>query len=639
LGAVSEPKTLEKSVSHDVAPLLCGAEEINFAPHSNKLIAKTKTQFTVTQNPMFQFSQFALVDWPSAGGKLQGMVLPFIGRTIGMVSEKEFTTITSDGKILRITLNPLSSKNVLVTEVGSVRRSPEIFRVSDYATAHEIQRSYEKFTWSVFRRSLSEKSFQVMSPFAGVQHVNLSREGFLLLFADDRMDTLRVSTDSGKASQSETGIPRFFANDLQLGLSTGRGIQIEGRGLFTKVRPNNTTAIQNLPVEMYSKRVSTSSPALQALRYTPNGVSSDLRSSSIISRVNKEVQGWKAAGWYVYSAAVSEREDKAVLKFKGFEKISDGEYEETDGYSFIDLNYNVSQRYRCAQTLTGSIEPVALSSISPRLEGNENALNQLDMQKKSLDVTLYTKFVEYGGLGFWHIKKNEAVGKLPLVVFLRGGSASSLYGLPLSRLEQGYIDRGFEVVRAEYSGAVGASLSLFIRLLQNREMALNSDAQTIAKYLSRNPKMKDAVLIGDSFGSVLAGRIAKQNPTLFHRIILTAPFLSWNPERDYSELDKTSKIEQLEFDRWTYGAPKDLAGSQINSTLSLSAQSLCNAENLVVVIGGRDRLSAEMDWRRLCGRENVVVIFEDSGHAVIDDPRIEQLFQGLPHDPLPSRRH
>jgi hypothetical protein len=364
--------------------------------------------------------------------------------------------------------------------------------------------------------------------------------------------------------------------------------------------------------------------------YTPNGVTRGTATQRLLAaKINAEVAIWRTNGWYLRSASVSKDNQKAVLLLNGLSENSEIEPETQSSLVFIDIHTTSAIRFAC-------------TAASKKEDAVRNSPSQMDSRfaapvSSPPANNLNISFEERDGIGYWKISPAGNPIISGQVVFLRGGSAASVYDLPLSNLEKLYLSKRFEIFRVEYSGAVGASIETFSRLLANRDRALETDGAKISNYIEQHSSNLPVVLIADSFGSVLAGHLVKLRPQAFAKVIVTSPLLKWHPSRDYSTDNSAEFTNQTIFDRWTYGAPMDQTGADINESLARSIGYLCNAENTVVIIGANDQLSRATDWLEKCKKTGTLISMPDHGHDVIDSPEVVRFLEeaSVSTPPLP----
>jgi pimeloyl-ACP methyl ester carboxylesterase len=183
----------------------------------------------------------------------------------------------------------------------------------------------------------------------------------------------------------------------------------------------------------------------------------------------------------------------------------------------------------------------------------------------SQDKIAEEKFVSIGGIDQWITIKGDDKNN-PVVLMIHGGPGSTM-----SQFEDHiYTDwkKEFTIVHWDQRGA-GKTFGKNSPAEINEEFYVNNpltlagmtnDGILVTEYLLQHLNKRKVILMGTSWGSILATQMAQQNPDLYHAYIGHAQFVNFssNISNAYSEVFKLaeSNADQLAIGKLeTLGAP------------------------------------------------------------------------------------
>jgi pimeloyl-ACP methyl ester carboxylesterase len=122
-----------------------------------------------------------------------------------------------------------------------------------------------------------------------------------------------------------------------------------------------------------------------------------------------------------------------------------------------------------------------------------------------------------------------------LIVFMHGGPGSVAVGDTSRPTIVNYLGLGFDVLIPEYSGTIGTSPQVTVRLAKLGGDAIEHDAQLINGYLREQSKKNypKIVLHGESFGAVFLLADALFKPKVFDQAIFLVPYLKYRDPREW----------------------------------------------------------------------------------------------------------
>ncbi|GIU67098.1 alpha/beta hydrolase family protein [Candidatus Phycosocius spiralis] len=600
---------LQKAVQRMTALKLavCISNEVSISRNGNFIAMNTRDTSALSPLKVMVGGESAVVTWPTNESELFFWGLKSFSAQEYFVSEEKLLILSSDYKAPSLYQFDPKEKNWLLTplppETESLKSFPGFWNiaVSNY-DLDNITRQPLDLNLIINRIPDSTKSrFTPSLALEGLVSLSVLRDSIVLIgqdenfklkmakFTPNTMDFTDIS-----APINRMGFPRlraFETSEGVLGLADIGFIALLKGGRFETVK-----------IPMYGRFIQTPFDAGPEILFGPNSIHSFSQSARDTSSIiNAELARWVSSGWYIKSGSYDKSSGRIALLMK-----AGG----IDDSALVFLNINGESSYiSCTdRSFEKSSRPI---SFSDKLE------------KEHAPVPKYPlSFIEISDendrIGIWTFQsKANSKGT---IVSVRGGPTVSLYGDHISDFEARLLNKGFKIVKIEYSGAQQSSYDLFGRLAKDFSSSIETDAKIVTQYLKSINDQKPMFLLAYSFGSLLGAEISAQNPHIFRQTFLVAPFSSWQrfKKEDVANIPEVIKYSLVR-DHLGFGSPLNIDHNQqlaFSAKIEAIVSKYCQVDNLKVLYGEFDEITPPKDWISGCRKEKKTEIFQHSGHGL-----------------------
>lgn len=629
-----------KADTKSAAIAICNAGEVEIAPGTGHIGLFQRDLFPTTVNRVFFLNNAALMKWPTGTKPLEIAPLPPMLRSVAFTESTRFEATTFSGQLV---FGEITQKDVGFSipdqQLGSLnvgRAQIDIVIASGFAND-----SIKKHP--IFNKNQDVSGFQGSNTYSGLAYRFVVGESTHDLGTDPKGNMIFPKDGHVQAFWSSP-LSRFAFSNISLAFHPDGMLVPHARGLVPPTKMPNRP--WETPAPIYAKAILDARTKELVMIHSPNSVLAfgprfERRARGLTALVRQ----WVDKGWWIQSIATDQASQKTaiLLAAQGTSTSSETSFQRAI-ILIEDIPSKVST-YTCRKKERNNPgESISLESVFGSAENFDELPVSSNVSEPEYELTLRSeavapvfpvRFSEFGApenrMGFWIMEPGlkEPIGT---ILFLRGGPASSIHSEPVNELDEQLLNRGYRVLKVEYSGAQDTALDVFERLALDRARALKKDAETIHLFLRSQGFDEPIFVIGASFGGTLASYLIETLGPDLSRAFLIAPAARWRLSDTTTAVKKSADgIErQRVFDFSTLGVPVDASGVDINHWLNQRRQVICNSSKTKVFIGGKDPLVPPEDWQADCHLQGQVTIFPEAGHDLISNPASsDQLIESI----------